>query len=163
MKHTFKGILVLFIFLAVSLSADAQTRVFRGNAQYLTEQVLHLANHRIYPGYVFDFDQVLYTVLGNEIMEGGSGSEFDLVYTFRDGKLYSGNAMYTSQIAYTLGENGKIYKGDSTFELDVLFTVKNGVIYAGSGTFAGDAIYYIDGPHSAAELFGILLSLDLIR
>lgn len=109
-----------------------------------------------------NFNDVLYTVIGNRIMEGGSGSEFDLVYTFKEGRIYRGNAMYTSQIAYTIGQNGKIYKGNSTFELDVLYTVRDGVIYAGSSTFPGDAIYYIDGPYSPAELIGFLLSLDLI-
>jgi len=162
MKLWFGRLAIMLILLSLFGVAKAQTRVFRGNAHYLTEQVLHLANHRIYPGYSMNFNEVYYTVLGNEIMEGGAGSEFDLIYTYRDGKLYSGNAMYTSQISYTLGENGKLYKGDSTFELDVLYTIRNGVIYAGSGTFAGDAIYYIEGPVTPAELFGILLSLGLI-
>jgi hypothetical protein len=161
-----KRCLVKTLFLLTLLfatRANGQIRVFSGNAHFITDQVLHFANNRIFPGYTFDFNQVLYTVVGNEIMLGGSGSEFDLVYTYRDGKIYSGNAMYSGQIVYTLGENGKIYKGDSNFELDVLYTVKDGVIYAGSGTFAGDAIYFIEGAYSPAQLFGILLSLDLIR
>jgi len=155
-------ILSLVFSLGFSLSTQGQIRVFAGNANYITDQVLHFTNNRIFPAYTFDFNAVLYTVIGGKIMVGGSGSEFDLIYTFRDGRLYTGNAMYSGQIAYTLGENGKIYKGDSNFELDVLYTVKDGVIYAGSGTFAGDAIYFIEGRYSPADLFGILLSLDLI-
>jgi len=155
-------ILSLFFALGSSLSTQGQIRVFAGNANYITDQVLHFTNNRIFPAYTFDFSAVLYTVIGGKIMVGGSGSEFDLIYTFRDGRLYTGNAMYSGQIAYTLGENGKIYKGDSNFELDVLYTVKDGVIFAGSGTFAGDAIYFIEGRYSPADLFGILLSLDLI-
>jgi hypothetical protein len=155
-------ILLLALSMGSSFSGQGQIRVFAGNAHYLTDQVLHFTNNRIFPGYSFDFNSVLYTVIGNEIMVGGSGSEFDLIYTYRDGRLYTGNAMYSGQIAYTLGDNGKIYKGDSNFELDVLYTVKDGVIYVGSGTFAGDAVYFIEGAYSPADLFGILLSLDLI-
>lgn len=155
-------ILLLVFTLGFSNSSQGQIRVFAGNANYITDQVLHFTNNRIFPAYTFDFNAVLYTVIRDKIMVGGSGSEFDLIYTFRDGRLYTGNAMYSGQIAYTLGENGKIYKGDSNFELDVLYTVKNNVIYAGSGTFAGDAIYFIEGRYNPADLFGILLSLDLI-
>lgn len=94
-------------------------------------------------------------------MLGGTGSEFDLVYTFRDGKLYEGNAMYSSQIAYSF-QNGKIYKGDSTFQLDILYTFKNGVIYEGDQAFAMDALFAINGKYGDIDIFAILLSLGLI-
>ncbi|MFT6997551.1 MAG: hypothetical protein ACJAQ4_001305 [Cryomorphaceae bacterium] len=155
-------ILSLVFTLGFSNSSQGQIRVFAGNANYITDQVLHFTNNRIFPAYTFDFNAVLYTVIRDKIMVGGSGSEFDLIYTYRDGRIYTGNAMYSGQIAFTFGENGKIYKGDSNFELDVLYTVQNGIIYVGSGTFAGDAIYFIEGRYSPADLFGILLSLDLI-
>ena len=101
--------LLLFLTFGLAKESVAQIRVFSGNAHYITGQVLHFANNRIFPGYSFDFNEVLYTVIGNEIMLGGSGSEFDLVYTYREGRIYTGYAMYSGQIVYTLGENGKIY------------------------------------------------------
>lgn len=94
-------------------------------------------------------------------MTGGTGSEFDLLYTYRDGKLFKDTAMYTSQIAYTF-RDGKIYKGDSSFLLDILYTIKNGVIYEGDQAFAMDALYAIDGKYGDTDIFAILLSLGLI-
>lgn len=94
-------------------------------------------------------------------MRGGTGSEFDLLYTFREGKLYTGTAMYTSQIAYRI-ENGKIFKGDSTFQLDILYTVKDGIIFDGNQTYSIDALYVIEGSYTDTDLFAILLSLNLI-
>jgi hypothetical protein len=156
-----KKILLLFLLFVFFIEAEAQIRVYRGSAQFITEQVLHEANGRFFPGYSLNFDDALYTVRGPMIMEGPSGSEFDLIYTLKDNKLYRGNAMYTSQIAYTFN-NGKFYKGDSTFELDVLFNVRNNVIYAGSQSFPTDAIFYIEGQPRLVDLFAILLSLELI-
>lgn len=95
-------------------------------------------------------------------MTGGSGSEFDLLYTYKEGRLYRGTAMYSSQIAYTF-KNGKIYKGDSSFQLDVLYTVKDGVIYEGNQAFQMDALFAIDGKYGDTDIFAILLSLGLIE
>lgn len=162
MKRILHRSFCLAIIFGLSRSANAQIQVYRGDGHVVTAQVLHFANHRIYPGYSLNFNDVLYTVLGNEIMVGGSGSVFDKIYTFRDGKLYSGNAMYTSQIAYTL-EDGKIYKGNSTFLLDQLYTYQNGTIYVGNQTSPFDALFFVDGDPRPAELFGILLGLGLIR
>ncbi len=94
-------------------------------------------------------------------MAGRTGSEFDLLYTCREGKLYSGNAMYSSQIAYRI-INGKIYKGDSAFQLDILYTVQNGIIFDGNQTYSIDALYAIKGVYTDTDLFAILLSLNLI-
>lgn len=94
-------------------------------------------------------------------MTGSSGSEFDLVYTCKDGKLYSGRGMYSSEIAYTF-ENGKVYKGNSTFQLDILYNIKDGVIYAGDRSFSMDAIFVITGKYTDVDIFAILLSLQLI-
>lgn len=146
-----------------STAVFAQFRVFAGNGYTLTHQVLHSLNGRIYPGFSLSFNEALATVSANQIMAGPSGSEFDLIFTLREGKAYRGNAMYTSQIAYTIAPNGKIYKGDSTFELDVLYNVKNGVIYNGSQSHPSDAMFYIEGPHTPADLIGVLMSLELIR
>lgn len=161
MKNILKIALVLVLLAGISKTASAQIQVYRGNGHILTEQVLHFANHRIFPGYSFNYNDILFTVIGNKIMRGGIGSEFDLLYTFRDGKLYSGSAMYTSQIAYRI-ENGKIYKGDSTFQLDILYTVKDGIIFDGNQTYSLDALYAIHGNYTETDLFGILLSLNLI-
>lgn len=155
---------LLFIFLfGTTLTARSQYQVYAGNGYTLTHQVLHSANGRIFPGYSLNFNEALVTIRGNEIMAGPSGSEFDLIFTFKDGKLYRGNAMYTSQIAYTLGPNGKIYDGNSTYELDVLYNVKNGVIYNGAYSHPTDALYFIEGPHNPVDLFGVLVALELIK
>lgn len=94
-------------------------------------------------------------------MTGGTGSEFDLLYTYKDGKLYKDQAMYSSQIVYTF-KNGKIYKGDSTFQLDILYNFKDGVIFAGDKAFAMDALFAIDGKYGDIDILAILLSLGLI-
>lgn len=159
----FRRLIIAFVLVLLSTLSYGQYRVFAGNGYTLTHQVLHSSNGRLYPGFSLNFNDALATVAGNEIMAGPSGSIFDLVFTFKDNKVYRGNAMYTSQIAYTLGENGKIYEGDSTFELDVLYNVKNGVIYNGAHSHPSDAMFFIEGPHSAIDLFAILFSLELIR
>jgi len=143
--------------------AQGQYQVYAGNGYTLTQQVLHSANGRIFPGFSFNFNEALVTVRGNKIMAGPSGSEFDLIFTYQEGKLYRGNAMYTSQIAYTLGPNGKIYEGNSTFELDVLYNVREGVIFNGSHSHPSDAMYFIEGPHNPVDLFAVLVALELIR
>lgn len=160
-KKFVKISLVLFFLFGLTKTTTAQIQVYRGNGHVLTEQVLHFANNRIFPGYSFNYNDILYTVIDNKIMTGGSGSEFDLLYTFREGKLYTGTAMYTSQIAYRI-MNGKIYKGDSAFQLDILYTVQNGIIFDGNQTYSIDALYAIIGVVTDTELFAILLSLNLI-
>jgi len=155
---------ILFILITFSLSeAQAQYQVYAGNGYTLTHQVLHSANGRIFLGFSLNFNDALITVRGNKIMAGPSGSEFDLIFIYQEGKLYRGNAMYTSQIAYTLGPNGKIYEGNSTFELDVVYNVQNGVIFNGAHSHPSDAMYFIKGPHTPVDLFGILVALELIR
>lgn len=94
-------------------------------------------------------------------MTGGTGSEFDLLYTFKDGKLYKDQAMYSSQIVYTF-KDGKIYKGDSSFHLDIIYNLKDGVIFEGDQAFAMDALFAIDGKYGDTDIFAILLSLGLI-
>jgi hypothetical protein len=160
--ETMKRILALaFFFSMVGATSVAQIYVYAGNAHYPTEMVLRFENNRMLPAASFSINDAYYTVVGNQIMEGPMGSAFDLLFTFREGKLYTGNGMFTSQIAYTLA-NGKIYKGDSVFELDVLYNVRNDVIYVGSQSFPTDAIYYIQGRYNPSQLFAILLSLQLI-
>ncbi len=94
-------------------------------------------------------------------MLGPMGSEFDLLFTFRDNKLWRGTALYTSQIAYTF-EDGRIYRGDSTFLIDMLYNVKDGVIYNGANSFPTDALLLIEGRFTPTQLFAIMLSLELI-
>jgi len=156
-------LLTLFLAFGLIREAQGQFQVYAGNGYTLTHQVLHSANGRIFPGFSLNFNDALVTVKGNRIMAGPSGSEFDLIFTYKNGRLYRGNAMYTSQIAYTLSPNGKIYEGDSNFELDVVYNVQNGVIFNGAHSHPSDAMYFIEGPHNPVELFGILLALELIR
>lgn len=156
--------LILFLLSAGFVEdSTAQYQVYAGNGYTLTHQVLHSSNGRIFPGFSLNFNEALVTVRGNKIMAGPSGSEFDLIFIYKEGKLYRGNAMYTSQIAYTLGPQGKIYEGDSTFELDVVFNVQNGVIFNGAHSHPSDAMYFIEGAHTPVDLFGVLVALELIR
>ncbi len=148
--------LVLF-----TLAVSAQIRVFSGNGHYFTDMVLRLDNNRTLPPFSYSVNDAYFTVIGNKIMRGPMGSEFDLVYTVRDNKLYTGQGMYTSQIAYTF-TNEKVYRGDSNFELDVLYNFRENVIYAGSQSFATDALFLIEGEITLAQLFAIMLSLDLL-
>jgi hypothetical protein len=157
-----KRIVLLFTcILLFSVESYGQLYVYAGNAHYPTEMVLRFENNRMMPAFSFSINDAYYTVVGDKIMEGPMGSEFDLLFTFREGKLYKGNGMFSSQIAYTLFD-GKIYRGDSNFELDVLYNVRNDVIYVGSQSFPTDAIYYIQGRYNPVQLFAILLSLELI-
>jgi hypothetical protein len=43
--------------------------------------------------------------------------------TIRDGKIYSGTSVYTSDILATV-RDGKVYKGTSVYTSDILFTIK---------------------------------------
>jgi hypothetical protein len=156
-----RGILILISVLAISVAASAQIRVFAGNGHYFTTLVLRLDNDRTLPAFSFNINEAFYTVVGNRIMEGPMGSEFDLVFTLRDNKLYRGTALYTSQIAYTF-EEGRIYKGDSNFLIDILYNVKDNVIYNGANSFPTDALLLIEGRYTLPQLFAIMLSLELI-
>ncbi len=158
-----KRLLLIFTgILLLSIAASAQIRVFSGNGHYFTDMVLRLENNRTLPPFSYNINDAYFTVIGNKIMEGPMGSEFDLLYTFRDNKLYTGQGMYSGQIAYTYVD-GKIYRGNSNFELDVIYNVREDVIYAGRQSFATDALYLIEGQYTLAQLFAIMLSLDLIR
>lgn len=157
----FRHFALSLCFIIFATSASAQIRVFSGNGHYFTDMVLRLDNNRTLPPFGYSVNDAFYTVVGNKIMKGPMGSEFDLVYTVRDNKLYTGQGMYTSQIAYTFADD-KIYRGDSNFELDVLYNFRENVIYAGSQSFSTDALFLVEGEITLAQLFAIMLSLDLL-
>lgn len=154
--------LIFFLLLLFSAAiANAQWVVYTGNGMVIGERVLYAVQGRIFPGDLRVAPQPLYTVIGNEIMVGGSGSMFDLIYTERAGKLYRGNAMYSSQIAYTFAD-GRIYRGDSQFPLDVLCSVQGNMIFEGAYANPAEGRFVIEGPASISDLFAILLALGLL-
>ncbi len=157
-----RSIILTLCLTLLTIVVSAQIRVFSGNGHYFTDMVLRLENNRTLPPFSYNINDAYLTVVGNKIMEGPMGSEFDLLYTFRDNKLYTGQGMYSAQIAYTYMD-GKIYRGDSNFELDVIYNVREDVIYAGRQSFATDALYLIEGQYTLPQLFAIMLSLDLMR
>lgn len=162
MRMPFRHVLLTAILSLTSILSFGQWMVFKSNGYMVGERVLYKTNGRILIGDLYAPPKVLFTVIGNEIMAGGSGSTFDLLYTYREGKLYFGNAMYSGQIAYTF-ENGRVYRGNSNFPMDVVCTIERNAIYKGAYANIAEAQFLIDGGASIADLFAILLALGMIE
>jgi hypothetical protein len=143
------------------MAIHAQVRVFAGSVHTFDRLVLRLDNNRTLPPFSSHINDAYYTVLGARIMHGAMGSEFDLAYTWREGKLYRGDAFFSSNIVYSF-DGERVYRGDSNFLIDVLYTVKNGIVYNGPNTTPHDALLMIQGRVSPPQLLAILLSLELI-
>jgi len=101
------------------------------------------------------------TVTKEGIYKGFSTSQFDILYTYEDGKLYLGDSIFTSDVMFTW-KDGVIYRGDSTFPLDKAFSYKNGKLYSQEGETVFDVLLTVDGDVSVLELFGILLALEMV-
>jgi hypothetical protein len=75
--------------------------------------------------------------------------------------LYPGDSSFRTDILYTF-KDGKIYQGNSDMLLDLLYTFKDGYLYDGQGATVFDIRLTIEGTPTVAELFAILLYLEKI-
>ena len=111
---------------------------------------------------------VLCTVQGNKIFQGFGSSQFDLAYTYREGKFYIGESYFSDAISYTFNE-GKIYIGDSDFALDLAYTIRPNPNYRGTlcvykedSISPFDIVAFLQGEPTEVEIFALLISLALL-
>ena len=72
----------------------------------------------------------------------------------RDGKVYKGNSVYTSDILMTI-RDGKIYKGTSVYNSDVIATVRDGKVYKGNSVYTSDIMFHFDGALTLVEFVAV--------
>lgn len=157
-------VIIALIFTGLFLQSEnawAQQKVFKGNDFYYEELVLHIENGYVLAPGVYSPSQALYTVQGNRLYYGQASFTDNPTYTVRDDKLYKDNALYSTDILYTF-KDGRIYKGNSTFLMDLLYTIKDGAIYKGETTYGPECIVYLNGNFSTADLYAVMLSLNLL-
>lgn len=165
-----KTALTVFALALLSWGAKAQTFLYLDNNLNWHECVCHFDNGVIREGNNWT-GKILLTVQNQHVFAGYSTSDFDILYSVRDGKLYLGDSFFTDAIAYTYVESeGKIYLGDSTFPLDLAYTIrpdnfKRGVlnVYKDDSISPFDIVACLQGDiPTAEELFSLLLSADLL-
>jgi hypothetical protein len=162
--------LTVFALVLLSWGTKAQTFLYPDNNLLWHECLCHFENGVIREGNNWT-GKVLLTVQNQHIFSGYSTSDFDILYSVRDNKLYLGDSYFTDAIAYTYVESeGKIYLRDSTFPLDLAYTIrpdnfKRGVInvYKDDSISPFDIVACLQGDiPTAEELFSLLLSADLL-
>lgn len=159
--HRLKFLLGVFS-MGLALTAGAQSlQVFEGNAHYLENLVLEVRSGRVLPPTTFDWSQAAYTVSENRIYAGGYENYNKIAFTVDDNMLYSGDSFLNADILYTF-DQGRIYKGRSTYALDQVYNITDGVLYKGANQTEFDRLYYLRGGYSLAELYAVLLALELI-
>jgi len=165
-----KFALTVFTLALLSWGAKAQTFLYPDNNLLWHDCVCHFDNGVIREGNNWT-GKILLTVQNQHVFAGYSTSDFDILYSVRDGKLYLGGSFFTDAIAYTYVESeGKIYLGDSTFPLDLTYTIrpdnfKRGVlnVYKDDSISPFDIVACLQGDiPTTEELFSLLLSADLL-
>jgi hypothetical protein len=159
--HQPMRILFLFSLLFIGVESIAQIRVYPQNRPFFHEMVLNIEKGYVMPGTSNMWNDAIFTVRNNQIFRGFSTSPFDVLFTFRNGKLYKLDSMFSSDVLFTF-KGGKIYKGDSELSLDQVFTVANGNIYLDRMTSFFDVLWQYDGNPTPAEVFAMLMALELI-
>lgn len=162
--------LSLYCFLSTSSGAKAQTFLYPDNNLLWNETLCHVDNGVVREGNNWT-GKIILTLQSEHIFSGFSTSDFDILYTVRDNKLYLGDSFFSDAIAYTFNENeGTIYVGDSNFPLDLAYTIrpdnfKRGVlnVYKDNSISPFDIVACLQGDApTAIELFSLLLSADLL-
>lgn len=165
-----RSIVILVFTLALSLGAKAQTFLYPDNNLLWNETLCHYDNGVVREGNRWS-GKILLTLKNEHIFSGYSTSDFDILYSVRDNKLYLGDSHFTDAIAYTYNESeGTIYLGDSNFPLDLAYTIrpdnfKQGVlnVYRDSSISPFDIVACLQGDvPTAIELFSLLLTAELL-
>ena len=147
--------------------AQSTTYVYTDSSMRWSQMALNIDRGLVREGADWSGD-VLCTVQGNKIFQGFGSSQFDLAYTYIDGKLYIGESKFIDAISYTF-ELGKIYIGNSTFPLDLAFTIRPnpnlpGVlsVYTEDSISPFDIVAFLQGEPTVVEIFAVLISLALL-
>jgi len=142
-------------------STHSQVHVYPEDDVFYHEMLLNVDNGYVCPGNRSNWSDALVTVSNEQIFKGFSNSPFDVLYTLKDNKLYVGDSQFSSDVKFTF-KDGKIYKGDSDYLLDQLFTYDRGRLYKGTVISVFDIVITIEGSPTIAELFAIMLVLEMI-
>ena len=153
--------LLVLVALWSGITYYAQVHVYPKDDIFYHEMLLNVENGYVCPGNFRNWSEALVTVSNEQIFEGFSNSPFNLLYTFKDNKLLVGDSQFSSDVMFTF-KDGKIYKGNSDYLLDQLFTYDRGRLYKGAVISVFDIVITIEGTPTIAELFAIMLVLELI-
>jgi len=145
----------------MSFCVQAQIYVWEGDGVAAGMPVMNIVNGTLYPELSFMNQDALLTATNDKIYQGRSTSVFDEVYWIQDNKLFSDQGHFSGDCLLTY-HNGKIYRGDSRMFMDQLFSFKNGQLFEGNQTTRLDILYSFEGDVSVAELFAVMLVLELI-
>lgn len=156
-----KRLITIALLVICTLVLKSQTHVYNSEFGYPSDMVANIQGGHVNLGMELMWSKALLSVKGNYIYDGFSSAGFNALYVERQGKLYLGDSQFSADIIYTF-KNGKIYRGDSEYMMDQLFTFDGSKLYQGNSTLVFDFLLMFDGAPTVAELFAVLLVLELL-
>ncbi|MCH2199408.1 MAG: hypothetical protein MK081_11565 [Flavobacteriales bacterium] len=157
-----KRTILISALLFASVLVKAQILVYPDNRLFFTDMLVNINKEgALVEGNRTSSEGAMCTVRENKVYRGWSYAEQEVLFTVNDNKIYSGNEDFSIPL-YTI-KDGKFYRGNSTKEEDLLYTWLRIGVFKGTSTSPFDRVCFIQGRATQAEYFAVLLALGLLE
>lgn len=131
------------LFTCSALFLNAQMELYRGDISFSKQIAYTIDRGQVYHGDIYS-RVVMFTFSDGKMYSGSFPSMSNCLYTIEGNKVYLGDSKFSNDVIYTV-EEGKVYRGNSTMFTDCVLTFEDNKIYMGDSTYPTDLLFTIGG------------------